>query len=124
MAAKGGTRGVFKAPARGPKAFLSVYFGVVPRPPKEVVTGQRFLRTPGGNWTRAEPFYKGAKEILSLQTILSPLAGLFLPASSTGGSRKTFTPGYCLITPPGLEPLIFSHDRRDRRASASFAPRR
>jgi len=41
MEAKGDTRGVFKAPARRSKVFLSAYFGVIPRPPKEVVTGQR-----------------------------------------------------------------------------------
>jgi hypothetical protein len=63
---------------------------------------------------------EGAKEILSLQTILSPLAGLFLPASFTGGSQKKLTAGYFLITPPGLEPLIFSHDRRDRREIKNY----
>jgi hypothetical protein len=34
MEAKGGTRGVLKAPARGSKVFLSAYFGVRPRPQK------------------------------------------------------------------------------------------
>ena len=63
---------------------------------------------------------EGAKEILSLQTILSPLAGLFLPASFTGGSQKKLTAGYFLIAPPGLEPLIFSHDRRDRREIKNY----
>jgi hypothetical protein len=34
MEAKGGTHGVLKAPARGSKVFLSVYFDVLPRPQK------------------------------------------------------------------------------------------
>jgi len=61
MAVKGGTRGVFKALARGSKAFLSVYFGVVPRPPKDVVTGQRFSDLHGAwlslhfGWIRVSP---------------------------------------------------------------------